>query len=82
MITSGSLISVRFRIVQSYGSEFYLLCGGIGGGRLHEIAKRFSAMQSPRQALLGSGAAACRQHKPEVKAKAAPLKSGTADFFY
>ena len=31
MITSGSLISVRFRIVQLYGSEFYLLLGCIGG---------------------------------------------------
>ncbi len=60
--TSGSLISVRFRIVRECGSEFYIFCvvaavNQSAVGRLRKIAKRFSAMKSPRQVSLGSGAA-------------------------
>ena len=55
LISSGSLISVRSRVVLMCDSGFYFL--GKVCRRLHKIAKRFLAMESPCQALRGSGAA-------------------------
>ncbi len=66
MISSGSLISVNPRLavmcnpgVCIFAEVLGLVCEfSVCGGRVREIAKRFAAMESPRQALLGRGAAA------------------------